>query len=81
VLVERTAIRNTVAYAMASPGTSPESADVTAIIERMRAVQAAITAAGGTSRAVTTATMRDRLGLSGGPCDNNESGAGLVVRS
>jgi hypothetical protein len=37
VLAERAAIRNTVASAMASPGTSPESADVTAIIERMRA--------------------------------------------
>jgi hypothetical protein len=37
VLTERAAIRETVATTMAAPGTSPESADVTAIIERLRA--------------------------------------------
>jgi hypothetical protein len=37
VLAERAAIREAVASAMAAPGTGPESADVTAIIERMRA--------------------------------------------
>jgi hypothetical protein len=37
VIAERAAIRETVASAMAAPGTSAESADVTAIIERMRA--------------------------------------------
>jgi hypothetical protein len=37
VLAGRAAIRSTVASAMAAPGTSPESADVTAIVERMRA--------------------------------------------
>ena len=37
VLAERAAIREAIASAMASPGTSPESTDVTAIIERLRA--------------------------------------------
>ena len=37
VLAERAAIRAAVASAMAPPGTGPESADVTSIIERMRA--------------------------------------------
>jgi hypothetical protein len=37
VLAERAVIRETVASMMAAPGTSPESAEVTAIIERMRA--------------------------------------------
>jgi hypothetical protein len=37
VLAERGAIRETVATIMAAPGTSPESGDVTTIIERMRA--------------------------------------------
>jgi hypothetical protein len=37
ILAERAAIRATVASAMAAPGTGPESGDVTAIIERLRA--------------------------------------------
>ena len=37
MLAERAAIRAAIASAMAAPGTSPESADVTAIIKRMRA--------------------------------------------
>jgi hypothetical protein len=37
VLAERAAIREAVASAMAAPGTDPESADVTRIIERLRA--------------------------------------------
>jgi hypothetical protein len=37
VLAERAAMRETVASAMAPPGTDPESAVVTSIIERMRA--------------------------------------------
>jgi hypothetical protein len=37
VLAERAAIRAAVASAMAAPGTAPESADVTRIIERLRA--------------------------------------------
>ena len=37
VLAERAAIRAAVASGMATPGTSPESADVTGIIERLRA--------------------------------------------
>jgi hypothetical protein len=37
VLAERAAIREAVASAMAAPGTSPESPEVTRIIERMRA--------------------------------------------
>ena len=37
VLAERAAMREAVASAMAPPGTGPESADVTSIIERMRA--------------------------------------------
>lgn len=36
VLAERAAIREAVASTMAAPGADPESADVTAIIERMR---------------------------------------------
>jgi hypothetical protein len=37
VLAERAAIREAVASVMAAPGTGPESGDVTAIIERLRA--------------------------------------------
>lgn len=37
VLDERAAIREAVASALAAPGTSPESGEVTKIIERMRA--------------------------------------------
>jgi hypothetical protein len=37
VLAERAAMREAVASAMAAPGTSPESAEVTTIIERLRA--------------------------------------------
>ncbi len=37
VLVERAAVRETVASSMAGPGASPESEDVTRIIERLRA--------------------------------------------
>jgi hypothetical protein len=37
VLAERAAIRETVATTMAASGTRPESGDVTAIIERLRA--------------------------------------------
>jgi hypothetical protein len=37
VLAERAAVRETVASSMAAPGASPESADVTRIIERLRA--------------------------------------------
>ena len=37
VLAERAAIRQAVASAMAAPSTGPESADVTQIIERLRA--------------------------------------------
>jgi hypothetical protein len=37
VLAERAAMREAVASAMAAPGTDPESAAVTSIIERMRA--------------------------------------------
>jgi hypothetical protein len=37
ILAERAAMRETVASAMALPGTDSESADVTSIIERMRA--------------------------------------------
>jgi hypothetical protein len=37
VLAERAAIREAVTSTMAAPGTEPESAEVTAIIERMRA--------------------------------------------
>ena len=37
VLAERGAMREAVASAMAPPGTDPESAEVTSIIERMRA--------------------------------------------
>ena len=44
------------------------------VIEATAAQLAAITAAGGTSRAVATSTMRDQLGLSGGPAHNNEFG-------
>jgi hypothetical protein len=42
VLAERTAIRAAVASAMAAPGTDPESAAVTSIIERMRAGEPAV---------------------------------------
>jgi len=42
VLAERAAMRETVASAMALPGTDPESADVTSIIERMRAGEPAV---------------------------------------
>ena len=45
VLAERTAIRKAVASAMAPPGTDPESADVTLIIERMRAGEPPVTIA------------------------------------
>jgi len=41
VLAERTAMREAVASAMALPGTDPESAAVTSIIERMRAGESA----------------------------------------
>ena len=37
ILAERAAMREAVASAMAPPGTDPESAEVTSIIERMRA--------------------------------------------
>ena len=37
VLAERAAVRETVTSSMAAPGASPESEDVTRIIERMRA--------------------------------------------
>ena len=37
VLAERAAMRETIASSMAAPGTSPESEDVTRIIERLRA--------------------------------------------
>ena len=37
VLAERAALRAAVATAMAAPGTSPESGDVTQLIERLRA--------------------------------------------
>lgn len=42
VLAERTAMRAAVASAMAPPGTDPESAEVTSIIERMRAGESAV---------------------------------------
>ena len=42
VLAERAAMREAVASAMAPPGTDPESADVTSIIERMRAGESAV---------------------------------------
>ena len=42
VLAERAAMRETVASAMAPPGTDPESAVVTSIIERMRAGESAL---------------------------------------
>jgi len=45
VLAERAAIREAVASAMAAPGTGPESGDVTAIIERMRAGESPLTIA------------------------------------
>lgn len=41
VLAERAAIRAAVATATAPPGTSPESAEVTRIIEQMRAAESA----------------------------------------
>jgi hypothetical protein len=45
VLAERAAIREAVASAMAAPGTSPESADVTRIIDRIRAGEAPVSIA------------------------------------
>ena len=45
VLAERAAMREAVASAMAAPGTGQESADVTAIIERMRAGESPVTIA------------------------------------
>jgi len=45
VLAERAAMREAVSSAMAAPGTGPESADVTAIIERMRAGESPVTIA------------------------------------
>jgi hypothetical protein len=42
VLAERAAMRETVASAMALPGTDPESAAVTSIIERLRAGESAV---------------------------------------
>jgi hypothetical protein len=42
VLAERAAMREAVASAMAAPGTDPESAGVTSIIERMRAGESAV---------------------------------------
>jgi hypothetical protein len=42
VLAERAAMRESVASAMAPPGTDPESAAVTSIIERMRAGEPAV---------------------------------------
>ena len=42
VLTERAAMRQAVASAMAPPGTDPESARVTSIIERMRAGKPAV---------------------------------------
>jgi hypothetical protein len=42
VLAERAAMRAAVASAMAPPGTDPESAAVTSIIERMRARESAV---------------------------------------
>ncbi len=42
VLAERAAMREAVASAMAPPGTDPESAAVTSIIERMRAGESAV---------------------------------------
>jgi len=42
VLAERAAMRAAVASAMAAPGTDPESAGVTSIIERMRAGEPAV---------------------------------------
>jgi hypothetical protein len=46
VLAERAAMRETVASAMALPGTDPESAGVTLIIERMRAGEPAVESPG-----------------------------------
>ena len=42
VLAERAAMREAVASAMAPPGTAPESAAVTSIIERLRAGESAV---------------------------------------
>ena len=47
VLAERAAMREAVASAMAAPGTDPESAGVTSIIERMRAGESAVAIAPG----------------------------------
>ena len=48
VLAERAAMREAVASAMAPPGTDPESAGVTSIIERMRAGESPVGIAGET---------------------------------
>jgi hypothetical protein len=53
VLAERAAMRETVASAMAPPGTDPESATVTSIIERMRAGEPA------TAIALETGAVRE----------------------
>ena len=45
VLAERSAMREAVASAMALPGTDPESAGVTSIIERMRAGESPVVVA------------------------------------
>jgi len=45
VLAERTAMREAVASTMAPPGTDPESAEVTRIIERLRAAESAVASA------------------------------------
>jgi hypothetical protein len=42
IIAERTAMREAVASTMAPPGTDPESAQVTSIIKRMRAGEAAV---------------------------------------
>ena len=42
ILAERAGMREAVATAMAAPGTDPESAGVTSIIERMRAGESAV---------------------------------------
>ncbi|HEY2261235.1 MAG TPA: hypothetical protein VGI96_01270 [Streptosporangiaceae bacterium] len=45
ILAERAAIRASVTSAMAAPGTSPESAEVTQILERLRAGESPVTIA------------------------------------
>ena len=59
VLAERAAMRAAVASAMAAPGTDPESADVTSIIERMRAGEPAVAIARETG-AIGEAPARSR---------------------